>query len=388
MTLISKQKIEDLYHINSEYCVSIFVPTHRAGEKVLQQEDALALKNELKKVKQKLSNKGMQEKAINKLLRPAQELVDNSPFWREQSDGLAIFITEDFFEKHTLPVYFEAFNYVSTSFYLKPLMPLFVDDGDFYLMTLDLGNVNLYDCTAYSYTEILIQDLIPEQKQDRVGYDYEEKNLQFRTQQAGSGQAVFHGHEAATGKRKNEIKKYFRAINDGLLNIFKGEKKPLLIASQDYLYGIYNTVNSYPYLVDTNIKVNLDAANLYEIHEVAWDKMAPIFDQKRKTKIERFNTEQGTGTTAVGINKVLKAAIHGKIDTLFCENKADVFGKYKNENERIAVTESEKSEEDENTISLMNLAAIKTLLKGGDVFLLEKENMPDSNAKVNALCRY
>lgn len=388
MTLISKQNIEELHQVKQDNCISIFIPTHRAGKKVLQEEDPLVLKNELKKVKNKLSSKGLQDKEIDALLRPAQQLIDNSPFWREQSDGLAIFIADGFFEKYTLPVYFEEFNYVSTSFYLKPLMPIFVDDGDFYLMTLDLGNVKLYECTQHSYAEVVVDDLIPEQKQDRVGYDYEEKNLQFRTQQAGGGQAVFHGHEAATGKRKNEIKKYFRAINDGLSPIFKDDKKPLLIASQDYLFDIYNSVNSYPHLIESNIKVDLEAADLYEIHEAAWEKTAPIFDQKRKDKIALYNSEQGTGKTAVGISKVLTAAINGKIDTLFCENKADIFGHYKNENEEITVTESDDNEESENTISLMNTAAIKTLLNSGNVYLLEKEDMPSSNSKVNALYRY
>lgn len=195
-----------MHSVNQEHCISIFIPTHRAGKKVLQQEDTLVLKNPLKEVKDKLAQKGMHADVINKITLPVQKLIDNSSFWREQSDGLAIFIADGIFEKYSLPVYFEKFNYISNSFYLKPLMPMFVGDGNFYLMMLDRSNVKLYQCTKHSLTEIIITDLIPETKQDRVGYDYEEKNLQFRTSHAGSGQVMYHGQEAATGKRKTKLK--------------------------------------------------------------------------------------------------------------------------------------------------------------------------------------
>ncbi len=385
MSLISKKEIAELQAINQENCISIFIPTHRAGKKVLQQEDTLALKNQLKEVKNKLAKKGFHNDVITKMIAPVQQLIDNTSFWRNQSDGLAIFIADDFIKSYTLPVHFKEFNYSSNSFYLKPLMPMFVGDGSFYLMTLELGNVKLYECTQHSFAEIMIDDLIPERKQDRVGYDYEEKNLQFRTQHAGSGQAMFHGQEAATGKRKNEIKKYFRAINDGLTPIFKDENMPLLIASQDYLFDIYNGVNSYPNLFERNIKVNFADTHIFEIHELAWEKIASVFDQKRKDKIALFLNEQGTGKTAIGINKILPAAFNGKIDTLFCENLADIFGHYKEENDTVIAIESE---ENDNAVSLMNAAAIKTFLKGGEVYLLDKEEMPNSNSRINALYRY
>lgn len=59
MTLITKKDIVDLHEIKQENCISIFIPTHRAGEKVLQQEDPLVLKNQLKEIKNKLTQKGL-----------------------------------------------------------------------------------------------------------------------------------------------------------------------------------------------------------------------------------------------------------------------------------------------------------------------------------------
>ncbi len=385
MPLITKKEIAELHDLKQENCISIFIPTHRAGKKVLNEEDTLALKNQLKDVKSKLEKKGLKADAIEKLTQPVQKLIDNSSFWREQSDGLAIFVAEGFFRYYTVPVHFKGHNYISTSFYLKPLMPLFVGDGEFFLLMLERRNVKLYECTKHSFTEIVIDDLIPASKRDRVGFDYEEKNLQFRTQQAGSGQAMFHGQEAATGKRKNEIKKYLRAINDGIAPIFSEENKPLLVAAQRPVFDIYEEVNTYSHLMDENLNVNFADTDIFDAHELAWEKIEPIFDQTRKDKIALFLEEQGTGRTAIGIDKIVPAAISGKVDTLFCENKADIFGTYKKENNSVNV---EQSDENANTISLMNLAAVQTFLNGGKVYLLDKEDMPNPNSRINALYRF
>ena len=385
MPLISKKEIAELKDLNQENCISIFIPTHRAGEKVMHQEDALALKNQLKAVKDELGKKGLHADVVTKMIAPAQQLIDDSSFWREQSDGLALFMADAFFRKYTLPVHFKEFHYISNTFYLKPMMPMFVGDGSFYLMLLERRNVKLYECTKHSFTEVIINDLIPEGKRDRVGYDYEEKNLQFRTSHAGSGQAMFHGQEAATGKRKNEIKKYFRAINDGLAPLLNEETMPMLMVSQDFLFDIYREVNSYSNLMEENLNVDFSDTDIFEVHELAWEKMAPIFDQKRKDKIALFIDEQGSGKTAIGIDRIIQAAINGKVDTLFCENKTDIFGNYKQGSDAIIVSQSE---ENDKTISLMNVAAIKTFLNGGEVYLLDKEDMPNPNSRVNALYRY
>jgi hypothetical protein len=385
MSLISKNEIADLHDVNQENCISIFIPTHRAGKKVLQKEDTLALKNQLKDVKNKLAEKGINTDDINKITEPVQQLIDNSSFWREQSDGLAIFIADGFSKTYSLPLHFEEFNYISNSFYLKPLLPMFVGDGDFYLLMLERSNVKLYKCSQHSLVEITIDDLIPETKQDRVGFDYEEKNLQFRTQQAGDGHVMYHGQEAATGKRKNEIKKYLRAINDGLAPLLREENFPMLIASQDFLFDMYKGVNTYPNLMEENLKVDFSDTTIFEVHELAWERIAPEFDRERKDKIALFLKEQGTGKTAIGIEEILPAAFNGKVDALFCENKSDIFGSYKEENNSIVVTQSE---ENDSTISLMNAAAVKTFLSGGEVYLLDKEEMPNPNSRINALFRY
>lgn len=382
MTLITKNQIEKLHKVHQPFCISIFVPTHRAGNQVLQKQDALALKNQWKEVTKKLKAHNLTNLEIENLLKPIKELFTDSEFWSHQSDGLAIFLTENIFEKFTLPVLFEHFNYVGNEFYLKPLMPIFTDDGTYYLLALDLEKISLYEGTRHSITAIDIEDIIPGQMEEVVGFDYEQKNLQFRSQQ--KGQHSSHDKEGANEERKNEIKRYFREINKGLMKILNKENKPMLIASQEFLFPIYKESQTYKNLLPEPLLVNPSYMNIYDLHELAWKKIKPIFYLEREEKKARFNELDGTEKTASLIEDVLQGAIHGKIDTLFCENRADIHGIYNPEKNKVIFYDENHTP---NT-SLMNLAAIKTFLNGGKVYLLEKEEMPNPYSKVNALFRY
>ena len=384
MGLITKKDIEILDRIHSETCISIFIPTHREGEEVRSRKDTLQLKNQLKAVKEKLALEDKDPKEINDLLAPIEELLENSKFWSQQSDGLAIFRSNDFFEKYTVPVYFLEFNYVANEFYLKPLLPMFIGDGMFYVLALELDNVKLYEQTRHSIVEVDVEDLIPARMEEQVGYDYEPKSLQYKSRADEYGNAMYHGHAEADYDRKSEIAKYFRAVNKGLMTLLKSKSAPLIVASQEFLFSIYKGENSYKHLIDDPIICNLSETDKFHLHELAWEKVEPIFKDEQIQKIGLFKQHDGTGKTSSDIERVLPAAMEGKIDTLFVQNKAEMWGIYDPEKRHVRIDQ----EQTPSNVSLLNKVAVKTFLNGGNVYLLEKDEMPNPYSMVNALYRY
>jgi len=384
MALITKKDIEKLDGIHSETCISIFIPTHRSGKEARSGEDSLKLKNQLKEVKEKLAIEEMVPKEIDALVAPIQELIDDGEFWRHQSDGLAIFRSDNFFKTYTLPVNFLKFNYVANGFYLKPLLPMFNGDGTFYVLALELENIKLYEQTRDSITEVSIEDVIPARMEDRVGYDYEPKGLQYKSQADAEGRAMYHGHEEADNDRKNEIARYFREVDKGLMTVLRDKSAPMLIASQEFLFSIYKEENSYKNLLDDLIICNLSETNKSLLHELAWEKMEQYFDVERKEKISLFKQHDGTGRTSSEIKEVFTAAWEGKIDTLFVEKSADIWGVYDPQKRHVRID----GESGPSNVSLLNKMAVKTFLSGGKVYLSEKDEMPNTYSKVNALYRY
>lgn len=383
--MITKKKVLELSEISSAFCVSIFIPTHRAGKETISGKDALNLKNQLKDIKLKLSQKGMNLNDLEKFVKPINELINDGEFWRQQSDGLAIFLSDNLFEKYTVPLNFESFNYLSNDFYLKPLIPLFNGDGLFYLLTLKMDEVKFYEGSRYSLTEVKVNDLIPSQIEDRVGYDYEQKSLQFRTQQGNRGEGMFHGHGDSESELKNELVKYFREIDKGLMTILHDDQKPpLVVCCLDYHFPIYKEVNTYQNLFIKHISGNPADKDVFLLHEEAWELLESYFSKSRQEKVNQFSKFLGTGRASSDINEILPAALEGNVDTLFLENRADIFGVF---NPTTQETNIQHTHQVQN-ISLMNLAAIKVLIKGGTVYLFEKEDMPVTSSKISALFRY
>ncbi|MFZ6666183.1 baeRF7 domain-containing protein [Peijinzhouia sedimentorum] len=383
--MITKKELLQLSQIHNTHCVSIFIPTHSAGEETLKGKDALNLKIQLKEIKSKLEGNGMSSNEIETFTKSINDLVNNKEFWRHQSGGLAIFLSDNVFQTYTLPIHFEEFNYLSNEFYLKPIIPLFNGDGLFYLLTLKQDRVNLYEGTRHSITEITDNDLIPSRLEDIVGYDYEEKSLQFRTQQGNKSAGSFHGHEDNDSKEKKELMQYFRAIDKGLMQILHDDQTPpLIICSLDYYFPIYQEVNTYQNLFTQHISGNPTDKDIFVLHEEAWELIEPYFNKTKNAKLDKFSSLAGSGKTSSDINELFIAAFEGKIDTLFIENKADVYGTYNPLTQEVKIEDVHKS----SNVSLMNLLAIKVLENRGTVYLIEKDHMPVKSTKINGLFRY
>lgn len=385
--MITKQEVLKLADEQSSNCISIYIPTHRAGEETLQGQDRIKLKTQLKQVKIKLENKGLTPKEIEELVSPINELINDSEFWRHQSDGLAIFLSENIFKKYTIPIYFEEFNYVSDEFYLKSLMPLFNGDGMFYLLTLKGDDVKFYEGTRHTIIEVITPDEVPSRLEDVVGYDFEQKNLQFRSGQQGDNKSgMYHGSGEGKAEELNEMKRYFRAVNNGILKmIHKDQNPPLVLCCLDFQYPIYKDVNTYKNLYDKHISGNPEDKDLNQLHEESWKLLKPYFTKTKNEKLDLYQEYIGTGKASADVNMIIKAAVEGRIDTLFIQNGAEIFGDYDTMNQVSDI----QTKQTENNISLLNLIAIKVFEKEGSIYILEEDEMPDENHKIlNVLYRY
>lgn len=385
MSLINEKDLQKLSNQENKTCISIFIPTQRAGKEVLEEKNKTHLKSLWKEVGNELKKKNISEERIQEIGKPIEELLNDRSFWRHQSDGLAIFAADGFFEKYTLPVNFETHTYIANEFYIKPLVPMFSKDTRFYLLALQLEDVVLYEATKYSIGKVEVDDLTPSRLEERVGFDYKQKHLDFRTQNASGEQAIFHGHGSGSEEeRKEEILKYFRAIDKGLDTILPDENVPLVIAVQDYLFPIYKDVNTYKHLFDKVVSGNPSDTDMFGLHEKALQTVEPYLEKTKREKMKKFEDLNNTDNTGTSVTDILPAIQQGKVDTLFLENRSEIWGTYNNDNMNVNLDDKQT---DEN-YSLLNWAAKEVLRQGGNVFLIPDTQMPVKESKMNALYRF
>ena len=121
MELLSRAELKTLIEEPEGLCVSIFLPTHQAGAQT--QQDPIRLKNLLREAEEQLLAKEFRTPEAEELLGPAWELLDDSVFWRHQSDGLAVLLSPGVFRHYRLPLNFEDLVVVADRYHLKPLLP-------------------------------------------------------------------------------------------------------------------------------------------------------------------------------------------------------------------------------------------------------------------------
>ncbi len=384
MLTLPKRSFYDLANYHDAECISLYLPTHRAGMEVNRREDEILFKNLLKNVAGQLEKRGYSPRETKDYLQPAYDLLERSTFWNHLSDGLVVFIANNNFKYYTLPIQFDTFIYMSDHFYLKPLMPLYNHDGRFFLLALSQDEIRFFEGTRHSITEVNVEDLTPNRLEEVVGYDHKQKFLQFRSAQQGAGGAIFHGHGEGKDDDKTEIRHYFRAINDGLMKMLHTEDAPLVIACVDYLFPIYQEVNDYAYLFPGNISGSAAKVHEKELHEQAWIILEPHFRKTREEKVSLFNELAATSRASSQLEDILPAALAGNVETLFLQKNIDVYGIYDPSNRQVYRDNLKRFD----NVSLTNLTATRTFQQGGQVFLMDAEDMPVPDSVANAIFRY
>ncbi|MBC7076734.1 MAG: hypothetical protein H5T92_00240 [Synergistales bacterium] len=265
MDLLTLDELKALVGQNIGACASLFMPTHRTGAETRQ--DPIRFKNLLGQAEEGLRALGLRSPQARELLEPARKLLVDSAFWWHQSDGLAVFAAANLFRFYRLPLDFAELVVVGERCHVKPLLPLFMGDGHFFVLALSQNQIRLLEGTRYSVDEIDLEG-VPTSLVEALGED-REKQLQFHTRTGASGTgrraAGFHGHDPAD-EAKDRILRYFRQVNDGLSQVLKDERAPLVLAGVDYLLPLYREANTYPHLSEQGITGNPEALTPAELH--------------------------------------------------------------------------------------------------------------------------
>jgi len=174
-------------------CVSIYMPTHRSGQEVRQ--DEVRLKNLLREASVQLFSFCSHRSLIKDLLEPAWQLVNDAEFWKHQLDGLAVFVAPMGVRHFREAIPFPELLEVGRRFHVRPLIPFIHEDCRFYVLALSQNRVALYEGSPLGLQEGEVAGM-PLSLAEARGEKRLEKSLQFHIgTPGGHGKrpAVFHG---------------------------------------------------------------------------------------------------------------------------------------------------------------------------------------------------
>ncbi|HEX6417676.1 MAG TPA: hypothetical protein VFZ77_04240 [Acidimicrobiales bacterium] len=363
--LITDALLDELAQARGPGCVSLFMPTHRAGPDTRQ--DPIRFRNLLGAAGDLLAGQeGMGDGEVDELLAPARALLDDTGFWQHQADGLALFVAPGWMRTVRVPLGLAEHVDVGERFALRPLLPLLTGDGHFFVLALSQNQVRLYEGTRFTLAE-LDRGGIPASMAEALAFEDPEAQLQLHT---SGPSGMFHGHGEGGEVEKEALERYFRAVDRALLDRLGAQRSaPLVLAAVGYYLPIYAAASDRPALADRVVEGNPENRAPTELHAAAWEIVAPGFAAARDEAEAAYGQAGGAGLASSDLPTVVAAARERRIDTLFVAGTAPVWGRVGGGPPASVEVHDERRMGDED---LVDRVAVETLLAGGAVFTCDE----------------
>ena len=382
---LTKDQLSELAGFSSDPCITIYMATHQSGGEKNEQKDAIAFKNIIQLMTSNLRQRGKDMGQIERILKPAYDLLRNNEFWLSLSKGLCVFISEGQLKYMKLPFApKKEETLINSSYYLAPLIPLFTDKDYFYLMVLSKKQAKLYRADAFGMTYIDIPEM-PNGVDDVVHFEEKDNQKLFRTDTGGAGHgANYHGMGGGKPDEKQHISIYFDEVDESAWRaVLNKENVPLLLAGVEYLIPLYKSVAEYKPIWDDALTGSYEHAETNALYQEAMTKMEPYFKQRALKALEVYGNQSATELTSSIPADVIPAAFYSRVSQLFVVRGEHIWGRFDEMNNELTIHETEQ----EGDECLIDKAILRTILNGGEVHFLSPEDMP-AQSKIAALMRY
>lgn len=383
MDSLTQNDLKALMDAHGEWCVSLFIPTVRAGAEV--QQNQIRFKNLLRRAADELAALELRTPDIEALLAPAEALLDDPEVWRNTGDGLAVFVCDGDRYTYRLPIQFQDLAVVERRFHIKPLLPLLSGDGQFYVLALSQDGIRLLEGTRDSVHEVDLEG-VPDSVEEAAGPEAQPFNLRAApgAPPRGAGQ---YGQRHGVGEEatKQDILRYFHRLDHALRDRLADRRVPLVLAGVDYLLPLYREANTYPALMDEGLTGSPQALSNKELHARAWEIVQPHYERAEAEQREQYLALAGRGDERAShdLKTVVRAAHDGRIATLFVAFEEQQPGVYRSHSHNVHV----HPEEQPGDQDLLDLAAAQTIVNGGQVYVVERGDVPGGKAFA-AIFRY
>jgi hypothetical protein len=383
--LFTEDDLRELISVHFDNCISIYLPTIRSGAEM--QQNPIRFKNQVTEAEKQLMERGLRRATAATLLDPAKRLLENEAFWQKQGDGMAVFIALGIFKVYRLPVSFHQITNIAPSFHLKPILSSLTGNTRFYLLDLNIDRVRLFAGSRFSFFQIR-SDKIPAGIKETLQFDIMDSRTQFASKpsMASNNNITVFGYGRITDNRKALIKAYYDQVSKAVTEIIQNTNAPLLLIGTDYLHSLYKEANQYWNLIEDGIQINPQNLTDEEIFHLAWPVVEPLFQSNRLRDTNLYKQLSGE-QKPIAVNDlktIVSGSMHGRIGTLFIKNgTTNVWGKFKEDKLDIEVHDEKKPGDED----LLDKAAINTMLRGGTVYIVEPEDMPDRTPAA-AIMRY
>lgn len=386
MGKLDKNIYEKLINTEGNICISIYFKTFKLGADIKQ--NPIRFKQRIREAEDKLYNMKFTKKDVESILKPASNLVDETKFWQNQKEALAVFILEEDINYYKLPYEVEDKTVLGRKFFTNPLIPLVSDDEEYLVLAISQNENRLFKGSKQEIKEIEMKNAPKSVEAMKVDDDPNFEDPIKIANPDVSNSLVYNkatqGQASENDFNKNELTRYFRAIDEAL-DKYKKKNTPLVLAGVEYLIPIFREKSKYPNILEEYIRGNPEILNDKQLHVKSWEIIEEKFIKIQQLAEEKYHQYKGQKNElhSNSLSKILPQAFKGQIETLFIADTLEKWGRFYPEEDKVKIYSDEKFDSED----LVGVAINLTMSRGGSVYSLSQDEIPDKE-EIAAVLRY
>jgi hypothetical protein len=368
-----RDQLKELFQVDTAPAVSIYMETHRTGAEVAAQP--LRLRAAIEEVRGILSGGADGANAVDQVLAPLEALIGDQDFWRHQADGLALFASREFGRLYRLPVHLRDMVVVGPTFHTRPLIEFLQAPERFWVLSVAQKEVRMWEGSISEMAPVNLA-AVPTSLQEALGNQIVVDRLNLRSPRGRGSAPIFHGHGAGKDDTKQELEKFFRAVDSGVRDLLTDEFGPIILAAVEYYHPIYHGISKLENLTDEGIIGSVSGWDEARIHAAAWPIAQKSVESKLDVALDLWEKSYGRGKTESDLTAIARLAVAGRIRLLLTEKGRTVWGRIDRSTGDIEVIREGGSDPDGEAVDLLDELAEVTIQYGGRALVLPQVKIP------------
>lgn len=198
------------------------------------------------------------------------------------------------------------------------------------------------------------------------------------------GTAVNHGHGSLADIKDADVKKFFHAVAQGILEHHSSPSGlPLILVALSESQGDFRAVSNNRFLLEDGIIMDPASLDAEELRKLVWKTMEPHYLARLAELKDNFGAAQSRQAGSGDLSDVAKAAVGGQVATLLVEADRVIPGVIDSTSGAIRTADLENPQVDDMLDDLAELV----IAQGGEVVVVPKDRMP-TDSGLAAIYRY
>ncbi len=345
--------------------LSLYQPTHRAYPE--NQQDPIRFRNLVKTLDESLKQSDPGHH-LRHLTDPFHKLSEDSFFWKNGRDGLAVFGGKSFFRVFKLQRPVCELAVVAPTFHTKPLVPILQTADRYQVLALTRKAFRLFEGNRDVLDEVHISPEVSRSVAEAVREQPGEKHQGAISK--GSGTSVHFGARARKDEIDIDVEHFFRAVDRAILEHHsRPTGLPLLLASLGENQAPFHSISHNPFLLPGGIEINPEAISAEDLRERAWKAVEPRYVSRLAKLVEEYGKASSKSQGSDDLTLIAEAAMAGRVATLLLEDNRQMPG-------RIDSASGQVRFDHPRVDDLLDDLTEVVLKKGGQVVVLPADRMP------------